>query len=246
MGKLEQIFPLILLSVACAVLHPAQAESNLAVMTDERRPHAWRENGVPQGICYELVVETMRELKLKPEIKFTSFVRGLHLAQTEKSTAFFSITPTPERNQHFKWVGPLIQSDVYIYKLRGNPLTIRTFDDLRQQKKIGVPRGMKQDTQLTDEGYTVMRFDNITKTLLALANRRADVIAIGELTLNASAREAGLDPALFERTPLKLYENPLYIAFSKDVSDETIQRWQKALDQVKREKYGQLDHKYLH
>lgn len=244
MGK--PILPLILLAAACAALHPARAESGLAVMADERRPHAWRENGIPQGICYELVVETMKELKLKPEVEFTSFVRGLHLAQTEKNVAFFSVTPTPERDQLFKWVGPLVRSDVYIYKLRENPLTIRTLDDLRRQTKIGVPRGMKQDTTLSSEGYKVMRFDNITKTLLALANRRADVIAIGELTLHASAREAGLDPALFEQTPLKLYENPLYIAFSKDVSDETIQRWQKALDKVKREKYSQLDHKYLH
>ena len=94
-----------------------------------------------------------------------------------------------------------------------------------------------------------MRLPLVDQQLLETVAAVPDDTRFHPVRSKAMLRRAGLrglDPALFEQTPLKLYENPLYIAFSKDVSDETIQRWQKALDKVKREKYSQLDHKYLH
>lgn len=237
---------LLILSVFLALGAPlASAAPPLTVLADERRPYAWMENGVMHGICYEMVVATMKEMQQVQPIEITSFNRGLQLVMNGRNTLFFSVTPTPERSQALKWVGPLVSSDVYIYKLRGTGPEIRTVEDLNKLEGIGVPFGMQQDFFLRRQGHSVIPFDNIAKMLLGLKNGRAQAIAVGPLALAGGAREVGLDPAQFEQTPILLYRNPLYIAFSKDVSDQTIQRWQKALDKVKREQYPRLSEKYL-
>lgn len=224
----------------------ADATIPLNVMTDDRRPLAWQENGLARGIAYELVVATMKELGLNPSIEFTSFNRGLKLAQSQDNQAFFSVTRSPERNLTLKWVGPLVQNDVYVYKLKVARLKVETLEDLRSQRGIGVPRGMSQDNYLTELGlHNVMRTDTIANALRALVNKRVDVVAVGQLTMSATATEIGARVADFEETPLKLFDNPLYIAFSLNTSDDTIRHWQKALDKVKQEKYRTLFSTYV-
>ncbi len=244
MARFKQLFSFVLFSLC--LMPVAQADPDLKILAELRSPYAWVESGVAQGINYDLVVLVMREMKLNFPIEFTSFNRGLQVAMTQQNTAFFSATSTPERKQKLKFVGPLIQSDVYIYKLKNSPVTIKSMADLYQLSSVGVPRGMLQEIFLTKKGIPVTQFDDSTKLLLGLKNQRVAAVAIGSLPLRASARQIGLDPEQFEQTPVKLYENPLYIAFSKDVRDETVLRWQKALDKVKREHLVHLGRQYLH
>lgn len=241
------MFGLRLLLLLCLSVPLWAAESTLTVMTDERHPLAWQDKGVAQGIAYDLVTATMKELGLTPAIIFTSFNRGLKQTQSENNRVFFSVTRSAERERTLKWAGPLVNNDIYIYKRKDSPLNIVTLDDLRGLTSIGVPKGMSQDSFLTEQALpNVMRSDTIANVLRALLNKRVDVVAIGQLTARSTLLEIGANPALIEETPLKLYDNPLYIAFSLNVSDETVARWQKALDKVKREHYNLISNKYLH
>ncbi len=232
--------------LALCLMPVAQADPELKILADVRPPYAWLEKGVAQGINYDLVSLTMQEMKLNQPIEFTSFSRGLQMAQTKPNTAFFSASLTPERQQTLKFVGPLVQSDVYIYKLKQSPVVIKSIDDLYRLPGVGVPRGMNSEAWLTKKGIPTKQFADTTKMILGLKNQRVEAVISGQLSFRASAYEAGLDPDIFEQTPIKLYENSLYIAFSKNVRDETIQRWQTALDKVKHEHFARLSSKYLH
>lgn len=224
----------------------ACAEPGLTIMTDDRHPLAWQEGGQGRGIAYDLVIAAMKELGADYPIEFTSFGRGLKLAQTKDNVAFFSVTRSPDRIETLKWAGPLVRNDVYVYKLKSAPFKVEKLEDLRGLKGIGVPKGMSQDSYLSQRGLgNVMRSDNLPNALRALALKRVDVVAMGQMTVGPAAREAGLNPAELEQTALRLYENPLYLTFSRNISDESVARWQKALDKVKREKYKQLQQQYL-
>lgn len=224
----------------------AAAAPVLMVMTDERQPLAWRDKTGARGISYDLVAATMKELGMEPEIHFTTFTRGLALAQTQPNQAFFSVTRSPERDATLKWVGPLVQNDIYVYKLKSSPAIILNLHDLRRLQGVGVPKGMSQDAFLTEQGLgNIMRSDTIANAIRALATKRIDAVAIGRLTFFGTVKELGLDVSLFEETPVKLFDNPLYIAFSRNVPDQEIQRWQKALNKVKREQHNKLSNLYL-
>ncbi len=62
---------------------------------------------------------------------------------------------------------------------------------------------------------------------------RVDLVLMGERTYYYMVKKAGLDPDDFERTDCKFAESSAWLAFSKDIPDETIVRWQKALNKLK-------------
>lgn len=224
----------------------SHAAEKLTVLTHEMLPHAWQEKGQPYGFAYELVRETMLELGDKSPIEFVSFRRALLQIQNERGKAMFVLDRSPEREKTVKWVGPLIKSAVYIYQRKGAGLKLATLEDLRQLNGIGVQLGIRDDVFLTEQGFThLYRLESRSHALRALLNHRVDAVALGSLAAPLMLRDAGLPPDAIEQTPLKLFDSDLYIAFSNDVSDETIQRWQKALDKVKHKYYEQLYAKYL-
>lgn len=224
----------------------AAATPVLMVMTDERQPLAWQDKTGTRGISYDLVAATMKELGIEPDIRFVTFNRGLILTQTQPNQVFFSVTRSPERDATLKWAGPLVQNDIYVYKRKDSPFIILNLHDLRRLQSIGVPKGMSQDIYLTEQGLSnVMRSDTIANAIRALASKRVDAVAVGRLTFFGTVKELELDAAMFKETPVKLYDNPLYIAFSRNIPDQEIQRWQKALHKVKREQQQQIVSKYL-
>lgn len=238
----------LLLSICLVMLGALSvtAGPTLTVMTDEHQPLAWQDKTGARGISYDLVAATMKELGMEPDIHFTTFTRGLALAQTQANQVFFSVTRSPGRDSTLKWVGPLVQNDIYVYKLKTSPAVILNLHDLRRLQSVGVPKGMSQDAFLTKQGMeNIMRSDTIANTIRALASKRTDAVAVGRLTFFGTVKELGLDISLFEETPVKLFGNPLYIAFSRNINDQEIQRWQKALHKVKREQQNKLSNLYL-
>lgn len=223
------------------------AAAPLTVLTHEVQPFGWQERGQSFGFAYELVLETMQELGDALPIDFVSFRRGLQQVQSQQKKVFFILNRTPEREHTVKWVGPLIKSSTYMYQRKGAGLNLRNLDDLRKTPAIGLQIGLSEDTYLTTQGFTnIYRSTSKALTVRALVNKRVDAIPLSQLAVPSLLREEGLPADAIEQTPLKLFDNDFYIAFSKDVSDETIQRWQKALDKVKRDHYETLFAKYFH
>ncbi|MBS1155017.1 MAG: extracellular solute-binding protein, family 3 [Proteobacteria bacterium] len=232
----------LLLSVSAS----GRAAEPLTVLAHEAPPYAWQEKGQSYGFAYELVRETMQDLGKKSAIEFVSFRRGWQQVQNVQGQALFVVTRTPEREKSVKWVGPLLKSETYIFQRKGAGLPLYKLEDLGKLNGIAVQLGIGDDTFLTAQGLTnLYRSPSKPLTLRALINQRVDAAPFGRHAVPKLLRDAGLPPDSIEQTPLKLFDNDFYIAFSKDVSDETIQRWQKALDKVKRERYEQLYAKYL-
>lgn len=225
---------------------PCQASESITMLTHELRPYCWKEQGRFQGFACELIQETMSELGLAADIQLTSFARGWAQVKTERNTAFFVLSRSSAREDSVKWVGPLLRSDVYLYKRKGDDLKLEGLDDLRQIGAIGVQQNIRDDVVLTSLGLSnLYRSNSRELTLRALINNRVDVIPLGERVVRDLLRKEGLAADAIESTGIKLYSSELHVAFSPDVSDAVIQRWQLALDKVKRERHELLARKYL-
>lgn len=232
----------LLLSVSAS----GRAAEPLTVLAHEASPYAWQEKGQLHGFAYELVRETMLELGEKSPIELVSFRRGWQQVLNEQGKALFVVARNPERENAAKWVGPLLKSATYIYQRKGAGLSLNKLEDLGKLNGIAVQLGIGDDTFLTAQGLTnLYRSPSKPLTLRALINQRVDAAPFSRHAVPKLLRDAGLPPDAIEPTPIKLFDNDFYIAFSKDASDENIERWQKALDKVKRERYEQLYAKYL-
>lgn len=65
-------------------------------------------------------------------------------------------------------------------------------------------------------------------------------------TLSQKLKQAGILPEQIQRTPVILLKSEGYIAFSKDMPDTTVQKWQNAFEQVKKSgKYRELYEQYF-
>jgi polar amino acid transport system substrate-binding protein len=107
-------------------------------------------------------------------------------------------------------------------------------EDLWNIKSIGVGRGVADETFLRAKGFNNLVTLNNQKQLLQMLNtERIDVAPMGELVMPEMAKTAGIDSDNFERTTIKLYDSKVNLAFSNDVPDNIVLKWQQALDTLK-------------
>ena len=232
---------LLMQSVASLAVEP------LTLLSHEFRPFTWTEGGKVQGFAYDMIQSVLQELDQGKDVEQTSFKRAWMRVQTEPHTAVFVASRSPEREHAVKWVGPLYSGGVYMYRLKGSDLKLESLDDLRKGLRIGVQNGLREDTVLTTAGVTkLFRSNSVELALRALLNKRVDAIPLGDGIASSLLRNEGLPPDAIEKTKLKLFDSSLYMAFSLDVSDETVRRWQQALDKVKQARYDALERQYIH
>lgn len=197
-------------------------------------PLAYERDDELMGVAPDVVRAIQEMVGDDNPIKVTPWLRAYRLAQTEARQALFAIVRIPEREELFKWVGPVFSEGDYFFKRKGSDLTIRSLDDARAVKSIAVRK----------EGYTHQalkgrNFQNLDispsydSSYKKLVEGRVDLVLMGERTYIYMVRKAGLKPEQFERTQCKLDDSSAWLAFSRDTPDELIEKWQEALDTLK-------------
>ncbi|MBG0791050.1 MAG: transporter substrate-binding domain-containing protein [Desulfovibrionaceae bacterium] len=197
-------------------------------------PLVYETNGVAHGMVPEVVRSIQKELGETNPLEITPWLRAYKLAQNRPNQALFAIVRIPERERLFKWVGPIFGENDYFFQKRGAGLTVRTLDDARKTVRIAVRRDGYTHQALKAEGFDNLdpgpSYETSYKKLL---EGRVDLVLMGERTYYYMVKKAGLDPDNFERTDCKFAESSAWLAFSRDIPDGTIARWQAALDKLK-------------
>lgn len=197
-------------------------------------PLVYGENGNVHGVVPEVVRAIQAELGDTSPLVVVPWLRGYQLAQNDKRQALFAIVRIPEREKLFKWVGPIFNEGDYFFQKQNAGQKIKTLDDARKVPRIAVRRDGYTHQALKDKGFVNLdvgpSYDSSYKKLI---QGRVDLVLMGERTYYYMVKKAGLDPKDFERTDCKFAESSAWLAFSRDIPDDTIARWQKALDKLK-------------
>jgi polar amino acid transport system substrate-binding protein len=216
------------------------AAPELTFLTEQYPPFNYREHGRLEGISVYLLEEMMKRASLnfrRDRIRLTSWTEGYRAALNRKSTVLFSTTRTPEREKLFQWVGPIAPTKIVLIARRDRALKIDSFDDLKKLKVAALR---------DDIGEQLLARGGIKGTSVTIRNKPEDAIRLLEAgTVDAWAYEetAGLwlirhlaaDAGNF-RSVYSLHEGELYFAVSRNTPQEVVQRMQRALDDLKREK----------
>ena len=224
------------------------ADPALTIVTEDWPPYNYQENGELKGFAVEIVQAIMKELQVNYPMQVVPDARKEMMLAEDPHVMTFSIFRTPERENLYKWIGPISSEAIYFYKKKGNPLVINTLDDAKKVKRVASLHKGAVFSALQKEGFT-----NIDGT--PNADGIVEKVAFGRADLSCSTsplgvaywlKQANLPPDALEQTPVKLFELPLYIGCTKDVPDEVIQQWQAALDTIKASAlYSELYDKYL-
>ena len=195
----------------------------------------------------ELVREMMTLLDYPRDFIEVPFARGLLFVQNEQNYALFNVTRKPSRENKSKWVGPLQSDKAFFYELKAAPTHIRTLEDAKTVNGICVLNGNIHDEFLKEKGFVnLYRSHSYTSCFQMLALKRVTLTPSSVLPLAQRLKDAGISPQDVKRTAVFLFYTEGYLAFSKNIEDDVIHRWQNALDQLKESgKYNQLVQEYF-
>lgn len=203
--------------------------------------------GQPNAGLRSYLVELVRELMVRTghsprTFREVPFPRGLDTVQHEPGHAMFNVARTPERMGTVKWVWPTYVSATYFYRRRDSDIDIRSLEDAKRVRRIGVGNGTGNHTELAAIGFTnLMPVRTQGHALKLLADGRVDLVPVGENVVNVLALRMDIALDRIERTELKFTEVVGAIAFSNSVPDAVIADWQRALDELR----GSARHEHL-
>lgn len=224
-------------SIAAAVLLlscPAVLAEGINMQAIVYPPLVYDTDGNVHGVVPEVVRAIQAELGDANPLVVMPWLRAYEQARNGRRQALFAIVRIPEREGLFKWVGPIFNEGDYFFQKRGSGLQIRTLDDARKVARIAVRREGYTHQALSAEGFVNLDVGpSYDASYKKLVKGRVDLVLMGERTYYYMVKKAGLDPAVFERTDCKFAESSAWLAFSRDIADATIARWQQALDKIK-------------
>ena len=87
------------------------------IMTEDWIPYQYEENNQLKGIAVDLLVlmlDRAGSSQGRQAIKLYPWARGYSILQSRENTILFSTTRIPERENLFKWVGPIFQNATFL------------------------------------------------------------------------------------------------------------------------------------
>ncbi|OWJ95620.1 amino acid ABC transporter substrate-binding protein [Pseudomonas sp. A46] len=183
-----------------------------------------------------IAVDIVREMFKRAEVKYSLTLRFpwdriYKLALEKPGYGVFVTARLPEREQSFKWVGPIGPDDWVMLARADTPISLSSLDDARQYK-VGAYKGDAIAEYLIQqklEPVTALRDQENAKKL---EKGQIDLWATGDPAGRYLARQEGVGGL---KTVLRFNQAELFLALNKDVPDEVVNRLQASLDQMRAE-----------
>lgn len=239
---LRALLPLLFVSLLCA---PLTAEP-LRLFTEEYPPINFSENGEPAGLATEVVKEIMRRTGQSAPISVVPWARGYQEALTRANTGLFVAMRTREREQLFKWVGPITRNVTSFYALRRSFLSISRAEEAREYGEIAVPRDWYSHQRLLSDGFSNLTPVTGPAQVVSMLKRgRVKLMVLDNLSINALLAQGDIQADEVQLL-FNYMHSDSYIAFSQQTDDALISRWQRELDAMKQDgSFAAIHHKWL-
>lgn len=228
-------FAVWVLTIALAGCGCVVKAQSLRFLTEHNPPGEYlNEQGEVSGVTVSLVRILQQRLNDPGDMELMPWGRALSIASAEPNIVLFETVRTAEREGWFKWVGPLKQYEMALYGLKQRVGSLPsnaalpgnyTACNYRNSATIDAIKALG-----FNEGSNLVLTSKSGDCLKMLLLGRVDLMAINELAVpgfSATAKKAGSELVKVQY----LIERKRYLAFSRNVSDERIARWQAALEQ---------------
>ncbi len=226
------------------------SKTPIKLLTESWPPYNYIENNKIKGYSTEVIRLVMKELKVKEDIQVFPGIRLRRILDKSKRSMAYSFIRTPERENLYKWIGPFGYQSIPFYKRKGSPLRINTISDAKKVGSICSRSGGLIFSKLKKLGFKNLDTSKSAKNIYQKAIRGRCDLAISETPHGYIHQMKLLKLPIdsLEETSVKATSSPLYIIATKDIPDDEIALWQKALNKVLKtkayleisKKYGQL------
>lgn len=220
------------------LLYASLYAQTFTVYTEDLPPYNFLKEGEVVGsstqLLKELLARTGHDID-QETIKLVPWARGYHEVKNNKNTIIYSMVRTPERENLFKWVGPINKLVVGLVAKKSLMAKNLTPNSLKNYT-IGVMHDTAAESMLLQLGIKTTdleRFSNPQSQLKKLNDGRIDMVAFGVDGLYFMLKEAGCNPEDYE-TVYVLKEADLYFAFNNQTDDDIINQFNQVLKSIKK------------
>jgi polar amino acid transport system substrate-binding protein len=226
--------------VESADMNGALELADLAFYTEQLPPYNYQENGTIQGMSVDLlgaVTENMGNKVSSEEIHLVPWAEGYQAVLTQNNTVLFSMARTSEREDLFKWAGPVYTNRKVLFAMPDRGISIEEPEDLTGYR-IGVITDDVAIQYLLDIGVNqsqIVTEGDVYTLIDALDSGEIDLWAYPEASGSYFAKQATGNYNSYT-VVYQLHTQDTYYAFSKDVPDFVVQSFQQALDTVRDQK----------
>ncbi|WP_292390881.1 cache domain-containing protein [Methanosarcina sp. UBA5] len=213
---------------------------NLTYYTEQLPPYNYMENGTLKGISVDILEAVSKKMGKKvtrEEINLVPWTEGYQNVLSHNNTILFTTVRIPEREQSFKWVGPIYTYTNVLFARPDSGITIESPEDLKKYR-IGVIVDDIAVQQLLNAGVNksqLVQETNASAIIEKLNNGEIDLWAYPEAAGRYLTEQVTGNSYSF-KVVFKLQDLEGYYAFNKNVSDSMVMSFQQALDAIKEEK----------
>lgn len=213
----------------------------ITVVTEDYPPFNYMDSSKKiTGVSTDVVEEILKRAKLDYQLGMYPWARAYQMAQDAPNVVIYSIGRSEKRETLFKWVDVIAPYDVYVYRLKSrNDIKATDLASLKSFK-MGAVRDDVRAQFLEKEGFKLELVTDDSANAKKLAGGRIDLFPTDELGLVALYKRDGLDPnSVVKVLKLDALSSGLYMAFSKQTSDDIVNKCKAALAEMKKD--GSLD-----
>jgi len=207
-------------------------------LTEEWPPFNYLEGDKPAGYAVDVARCVFERSHVSYTMAVYPWARAYETAQHAPNTMLFTIARTPDREELFRWIGPIAPRNVYLFKLkRRTDIRVESLGDVRRYV-VGVSRNDASEQYLRSQGFsegTNLDFAprGITQ-LRKLEAGRIDFVTGTELSTAYYARSNGIDPGAIERSLLLVSQGGYYLAVSRSTDATLFDRLARGFDECQR------------
>lgn len=243
MARWQNMMLVLLFSLIANIAFCEQSLPQFKIMTERWPPYQFVEDGVLKGISIDVFTEMLARVGSSQgldDIAIYPWKRAYQTVLNQPNTVVFLMTRIKDREDLFKWVGPLFSNTTHLFMKNGNTIQIKNEAELKNYR-YGVVRDDVGEQLLLGKGVPkkqIYRSVNNEDCLKMLLSGRLDLVAQSGDGIRAEVVDLGIDPAMLESAFVLNVDTVCY-AFHKDTSEAIIDKFQTVFDQMK--KTGEIE-----
>ena len=222
------------LAGALIAFQPAYA---LKLLTEENPPLNYTEKGKVTGMATEIVQEMGKRAKVKLDVESMPWDKAYEKAQADKETCLYSTARLSNRENAFKWVGPIATNQWALYALNGFTGKIASLKDVRPYRVGGVARDAKVEYLRQANVTNIVEENDDTRnppklTLNRKEGQKIDLWITSAASAKSTAEKAKV-PGI--KQVFVVRDEELYLACSPRTQPATLKALAAALDSMKKD-----------
>ena len=153
-----------------------EALTNINFMTEDYPPFNYFYDGKVSGFGVDIIVQVFNELKVdknEKNIRILPWARGYRNVQKMgKRNALFLMGRTTQRENLFKWVGPVPGNKYVIVTYKNGP-KVKKIEDLKKEKVVAIRKDIGGHA-LIDKGFPKKQLEEVSQAeqLFTLIKKR--------------------------------------------------------------------------